>query len=65
MADVEFIQPQPRKSMFIVIEMGLTWMVVYHKVTKVMYAVSHSGVFTVLVNGDGTPMKYKEGDYLR
>lgn len=37
--------------------------VVYHKDTKVMYAVSHScyniGTFTVLVNPDGTPMLYE------
>ena len=36
----------------------------YHKETKVMYAVSsggfNSGNFTVLVNPDGTPMIYKE-----
>lgn len=65
MTDVAFVQPPPKTSMFVVIEMGMTWMVVYHRTTKVMYAVSHSGVFTALVNGDGTPMKYKEGDYLR
>lgn len=36
--------------------------IVYHRDTKVMYAVSHScyniGTFTVLVNPDGTPMLY-------
>lgn len=43
--------------------------IVYHKDTKVMYAVSHStyskGNFTLLVNPDGTPMIYedeKEGE---
>lgn len=37
-----------------------TWKVVYHKKTKVMYAVSDGsynyGTFTLLVNADGTPM---------
>ena len=65
MTDVAFVQPPPKVSMFVVIEMGMTWMVVYHRATKVMYAVSHSGVFTPLLNSDGTPQKYKEGDYLR
>lgn len=37
--------------------------VVYHRNTKVMYAVAHGtysrGIFTVLVNSDGTPMLYE------
>ena len=49
--------------MFEVIEDGYYYDVVYNKATKVMYAVSddtHShGVFTLLVNADGTPMTYK------
>ena len=36
------------------------WRVVYHRDTKVMYVVSaasyNRGVFTVMVNPDGTPM---------
>ena len=51
-------------SMFVVLETGARWNVVYHKETKVMYAISRygngSGVFTVLVNPDGTPMLYDE-----
>ena len=53
-------------SMFIKIE-GSTasnWIVVYHRETKVMYSVSNgynnAGVFTLLVNSDGTPMLYEE-----
>lgn len=49
-------------SMFIAIEgngMSAYW-VVYHRDTKVMYAVSsggyNAGNFTLLVNPDGTPM---------
>ena len=50
-------------SMFVCVESttGTTgWMIVYHKETKVMYAVSQGGyncgTFTVLLNPDGTPM---------
>lgn len=49
-------------SMFIKIEgssIGAYW-IVYHKDTKVMYAISNggynSGNFTLLVNPDGSPM---------
>ena len=54
-------------SMFCVVEesLYLNWIVVYHKETKVMYAVSaasyNRGTFTLLVNADGTPMLY-DGD---
>lgn len=44
---------------------GDSYIIVYHKQTKVMYVVSdeyrNKGNFTVLVNPDGTPMIYKEG----
>lgn len=50
-------------SMFVLLEDTSRWDVVYHKNTKVMYAVSSqgtgSGVFTVLLNPDGTPMIYR------
>jgi hypothetical protein len=50
-------------SMFVMLESTPKWNVVYHKNTKVMYAVSSSGtgsgVFTVLLNPDGTPMIYR------
>ena len=57
------------ESMFVVIEERDTACagsptILYHKDTKVMYAVSFGdsrGVTTVLVNPDGTPMLY-EGD---
>lgn len=51
--------------MFIIVcyeddEWDTDWYIVYHKETKVMYAVScgayNRGVFTLLVNADGTPM---------
>ena len=50
------------KSMFVLVEKSLDWQVVYHRETKVMYAVSDGsytyGNFTLLVNADGTPMLY-------
>lgn len=51
-------------SMFIQIEETTTWRIVYHRETKVMYAVAqgsyNKGGFAVLVNSDGTPMLYTE-----
>lgn len=51
-------------SMFVVVECSNDWKIVYHKETKVMYAVSDGqyafGTFTLLVNSDGTPMLWGE-----
>lgn len=51
-------------SMFVEIECTSSWRIVYHRETKVMYAVSagsyNTGTFTLLVNEDGTPMLYGE-----
>lgn len=51
-------------SMFVKVESSSFWCVVYHRETKVMYAVStgyyNMGNFTLLVNSDGTPMLYEE-----
>lgn len=50
-------------SMFVEVENNTFWRVVYHRETKVMYAVSQSssnyGNFTVLLNPDGTPQTWK------
>ena len=50
-------------SMFIELEDGWSYQIVYHKDTKVMYAISDSsynrGTFTVMVNADGSPMLYE------
>ena len=57
---------QESTSVFVEVEQTLWWKIVYHKDTKVMYAVSggtyNCGTFTLLVNADGTPMLYKGGD---
>lgn len=51
-------------STFVIVETGPYWLVVYHKDTKVMYAVSNYsynyGTFTLLVNSDGTPMTWED-----
>lgn len=51
-------------SMFVVVETTDYWKIVYHKETKIMYAVSYNaynrGNFTVLVNANGTPMIWEE-----
>ena len=47
-------------SMFIQVEDGNGYKIVYHRDTKVMYAISDGaydyGTFTVMLNADGTPM---------
>lgn len=51
------------ESMFVMLENTGGWYVVYHKDTKVMYAVSHgehnTGVFTLMVDKEGKPLLYK------
>lgn len=51
-------------SRFVQVERGSVYSVVYDKETKVMYAVSYygdgSGVFTLLVNADGSPKLWTE-----
>lgn len=61
-------KPQQSVSMFVIVEGGKgldSYCIVYHRDTKVMYAIScgtyNSGNFTVLVNPDGSPMIW-EGD---
>lgn len=64
---VEQENAQEPVSMFIELEKTYNWKIVYHKETKVMYAVSNygqgSGFFTLLVNPDGTPMLYEGGEH--
>lgn len=53
-------------SMFIKIEDGNGYTIVYHSDTKVMYAISegyyNTGTFTVMLNADGTPMLWEDTD---
>lgn len=52
------------RSMFVLIENGVTYRIVYHRNTKVMYAISaggyNSGNFTVMVDEEGKPLLYQE-----
>jgi hypothetical protein len=52
------------ESMFVLIENGEYWKVVYHRETKVMYIMSvglyNKGNFVVMVDADGKPVLYKE-----
>lgn len=52
------------RSMFVLIEKGSTYRIVYHRETKVMYAISaggyNSGNFTVIVDKYGKPLLYQE-----
>lgn len=54
------------KSMFVMLELGATYEIVYHQKTKVMYAISRGvyncGTFTVMLDADGKPLLYNEGD---
>lgn len=57
---------EPIISMFVEVEETSEFRVLYHRETKVMYAVSvggyNRGNFTVLVNPDGSPMLYEGGN---
>lgn len=50
------------QSMFVEVERASCWMVVYHRDTGVMYAVSRGGynygTFTLLVDAEGAPLIY-------
>ena len=52
------------KSMFVVIENGAYYKIVYHRDTKVMYAISYGmynlGNFTAMVDEEGKPLLYQE-----
>ena len=62
-SSVEIESSGESSSMFVQVEQTGSWRIVYHRETKVMYAVSfgtyNGGDFTVLVNPDGSPMIYK------
>lgn len=59
----EVEEKSAEKSNFVKVEDNYNWYIVYHKETKVMYAVSRGsyncGTFTLLVNADGTPMLWE------
>lgn len=59
-------QEQNYESMFVLVEDAPSWRIVYHKDTRVMYAVSSAsyncGNFTLLVDADGNPLLWEGGD---
>ena len=66
-SDMETVQDTKEetisKSMFIQIEDGINYKVVYHKETKVMYTISdgyyNTGTFTVMLDADGKPLLWE------
>lgn len=52
------------ESMFVLIEKTTNYKIVYHRDTKVMYAISNggynSGNFTVMLDPNGKPLLYQE-----
>ena len=54
-------------SMFVLIEKethyGYHYSIIYHKETKVMYALDHYNHFTVMVDTEGKPLLYEEDLY--
>ena len=50
-------------SMFVLVEtgslVGYSYNIVYHKETKVMYAVSYESIFTVMLDADGNPLLWE------
>lgn len=63
-AEVKEVDDVDDGNTFIFVDADYYCWIVYHKDTKVMYAVSRSGynagTYTVLVNADGTPMIWEE-----
>ena len=63
-AEAKEVEETSDGNTFVLVDADYYCWVVYHKDTKVMYAVSRSpnniGTYTLLVNADGTPMIWKE-----
>jgi uncharacterized lipoprotein NlpE involved in copper resistance len=63
--EMERVQKPVDTSMFVIVEGGgpYSYIIAYHKETKVMYAISNgtynAGIFTVMVNPDGSPMLWE------
>ena len=60
---IDTVEDTKPDSMFMLIESGVLWNrynIVYHKETKVMYAVGQNAVFTVMVDAEGKPLLYLE-----
>ena len=62
-AEAKEVEETGDSNTFVLVDADYYCWIVYHKDTKVMYAVSRSpnniGTYTLLVNADGTPMIWK------
>ena len=62
-AEAKEVEETDDGSTFILVDADYYCRIVYHKDTKVMYAVSragyNTGTYTLLVNADGTPMVWE------
>lgn len=60
---IETEQDDTNKSMFVKVEENYNFDIVYHKDTKVMYAISNGsynhGTFTVMLDTDGKPLLWE------
>ena len=63
-AKMESAEDVSNESMFVLIEKAAYYKIVYHRDTKVMYAISNGGYnagnFTVMVGPSGKPLLYQE-----
>lgn len=63
MQTVEDTKESTDISMFVLVEIGGTYKIVYHKGTKVMYAISNGdynrGAFTIMLDADGNPLLWE------
>lgn len=68
-AERQYSSTTTASSRFIIVEDAISWIVAYDKETLVMYAISDlgegKGVFTVLVNADGSPLLWNGNQSVR
>lgn len=68
-AERQYSPTTTESSRFIIVEDAIAWIVAYDKETLVMYAISDlgegKGVFTVLVNADGSPLLWNGNQSVR
>lgn len=59
-ANIEDRTTEEQQSMMVSLESTMSWRIVYHKETKVMYMLRTDGGVTVMVDADGKPLLYEE-----
>jgi uncharacterized protein YxeA len=63
-SSVEYAKEEAENvSMFVLIEQGhltgYSYNIVYHKETKIMYAIGYHATFTVMLDADGKPLLWE------